>query len=86
MIITGLKIDKKESGNIDSLLLGEFKSTNILYELKNGSYYLYLKDTINKKQLERHELIYLKNSLKRVRSDFLYNLYPSSGAIQQYRI
>ena len=79
--VFGLKIDKKESGIIDDLLIKEFKSTNIKYELHNNVYYLYLKDTINKKSLEKHELIYLKNTLKRVKSDFLYNLYPQKNGL-----
>jgi hypothetical protein len=85
MQIIGIKIDKKESGDIMNLLESEFKGTQITYELYNNSYYIYLKNSKNTKQLEKHEMIYLKNSLKRVKSDFLYNLYPFGG-IQNYFI
>jgi len=75
--IYGVKIDKIYSGDINNLLKKEFEMTNITWEIYNNNYYIYLKNRKNIKELEKHEKIYLKNSLKRVRSDFLYNLFPN---------
>lgn len=75
--IYGIKIDKSDCGDISKLLMEEFKNTKLCWELIKNNYYIYLKDKKNIKHLEKHEIIYLKNSLKRVKSDFLYNLYPS---------
>jgi hypothetical protein len=62
---------------IEKILNKEFANTKIMWELYNNNYYIYLKDKKNVKELEKHEKLYLKNSLKRVKSDFLYNLYPA---------
>jgi len=75
--IYGVKIDKIYSGDINNLLKKEIEMTNITWEIYNNNYYIYLKNMKNIKELEKHEKIYLKNSLKRVRSDFLYNLFPN---------
>lgn len=75
--IYGVKINKIYSGDINNLLKKEFEMTNITWELYNNNYYIYLKNRKNIKEVEKHEKIYLKNSLKRVRSDFLYNLFPN---------
>jgi hypothetical protein len=76
--IYGLKINKKISGNIDIPLKQSFENTDVVFELYNNFYYLYLKNTKNIKKLQNHEKIYLQNTLKRVRSDFIYNLFPQN--------
>ena len=74
--VYGVKISKKIYGSLDDILINEFKNTDIVFELINNYYYIYLKDTKNIKILENHKLIYFKNTLKRVKSEFLYNIYP----------
>jgi hypothetical protein len=75
--IYGIKLMINNNKQIEKILNKEFANTKIMWELYNNNYYIYLKDKKNIKELEKHEKLYLKNSLKRVKSDFLYNLYPA---------
>jgi|688.fasta_scaffold05376_9 hypothetical protein len=75
--IYGIKLMINNNKQIEKILNKEFANTKIMWELYNNNYYIYLKDKKNVKELEKHEKLYLKNSLKRVKSDFLYNLYPA---------